>query len=268
MNPPERKPMAPPKKAVVRTSRASATPRADGATLGPEYQENWAYARQAWEGGEFPRTTIAAQIGVTPNSLYHHALTHGWSVFGFKRAEVQHKANVKAALIEKEVEATLKAERVTVEMQARLLVQHRLELGRGRKLTMRLLQELEDVCTNLPELQKLGDKMRCPDDFGQDKENDLYRAILEMPGRTKSLKQIADSMKTMVLLERQAYGIVGALEDPEDPEKRAREAKDAGEDGMRQLLDKFDVILSPKATEAGPPQQLPIVEEVKPNGRS
>ena len=74
---------------------------------------------------------------------------------------------------------------------------------------MSLLSELEQQTG--PEavalLENLGELMRSPDDKGADKLNDLYQKIISLPGRSKTLKDLTESLRILVTLERQAYGI-------------------------------------------------------------
>ena len=49
--------------------------------------------------------------------------------------------------------------------------------------------------------------MWSPDDKGNDKVNDLYMKIISMPGRVKSMKDLSDTLKTLIALERQAFGL-------------------------------------------------------------
>ena len=60
---------------------------------------------------------------------------------------------------------------------------------------------------NVRLLEMLGELMWSPDDKGNDKVNDLYMKIISMPGRVKSMKDLSDTLKTLIALERQAFGL-------------------------------------------------------------
>ena len=75
---------------------------------------------------------------------------------------------------------------------------------------MTLLEELESQTGNFPALQELGEILRSPDDNGQDRLNDLYRAVISLPERTKTMKALAESLGRVVTLERQAFNIADA----------------------------------------------------------
>jgi hypothetical protein len=75
---------------------------------------------------------------------------------------------------------------------------------------MRLLEELEGQTEQVPEMYKLGELMAAPDEKGVDKLNELYHKIIALPGRTKTMKDLSDTLKTMIALEREAYGLATA----------------------------------------------------------
>ncbi len=84
---------------------------------------------------------------------------------------------------------------------------HRGDISRGRRLTNKLLDELEGLTDNRHLFEALGELMRSEDDNGQDKRNDLYQKIIDLPGRSKTMKEMAETLKTLISLERQAYDL-------------------------------------------------------------
>jgi hypothetical protein len=100
-------------------------------------------------------------------------------------------------------------ERVNIQMQADVLVRHRTDIQKARSLCMKLFVDLGD---NTPE--------------------DLNESAT-------ILKKLADSMKTLILLERQAYGIQMALEDPEKPPEKPT----ADSSATDKVMERFAAIL-------------------------
>ena len=86
---------------------------------------------------------------------------------------------------------------------------HRKDIQRSRKIAMSLFDELEHQVgiENVENLEKLGELLRSDDDKGRDALNDLYMKIISMPGRVKSMKDLSDTLKTLIALERQAFGL-------------------------------------------------------------
>ena len=64
-----------------------------------------------------------------------------------------------------------------------------------------------DLTDNRDLFDQLGELMRDPDDNGFDKRNELYGKVISLPGRTKTMKEMAETLKTLISLERQAYDL-------------------------------------------------------------
>ena len=105
------------------------------------------------------------------------------------------------------------SEKETIDANANLVASVRLsqrkDIQRSRKIAMSLFDELEMMVgqENVKLLEMLGELMWSPDDKCNDKVNDLYMKIISMPGRVKSMKDLSDTLKTLIALERQAFGL-------------------------------------------------------------
>lgn len=105
------------------------------------------------------------------------------------------------------------SEKETIDANANLVASVRLsqrkDIQRSRKIAMSLFDELEHQVgiENVENLEKLGELLRSDDDKGRDALNDLYMKIISMPGRVKSMKDLSDTLKTLIALERQAFGL-------------------------------------------------------------
>ena len=131
-------------------------------------------------------------------------------------AKIKAKADslVNRAMVTSSVNAgTLVTERAIIEANAERIAQvrgeHRSDIGRARTLTVAMLIELEAQTGNLPALVELGEILRSPNEAGSDKLNDLYRAVISLPERTKTVKALSEALKHLVGLEREAYNISG-----------------------------------------------------------
>ena len=90
---------------------------------------------------------------------------------------------------------------------ATVMIAQRSDISRSRTLCMSLLAELEAETGNIAGLEDLGEILRAPDDQGKDRLNDIYRAVISLPERTKTMKALAESLKHLIGLEREAYNI-------------------------------------------------------------
>jgi hypothetical protein len=84
---------------------------------------------------------------------------------------------------------------------------HRKTASRFQALALSLLAELEVTTYNAELFSQLGDCLRKDDEKGQDKLNDIYAKVISMPGRVDSTKKLAETLKILIGLEREAYGL-------------------------------------------------------------
>lgn len=104
---------------------------------------------------------------------------------------------------------------INATLQASIIRSHRADIDRFRKLVMRFLDELEGQTMYQDVLEDLGVMMRSENKNGEDKLNDAYKKVISLPGRTGTLKQLGETLKILVLLERQAFGMRDDYEDDE-----------------------------------------------------
>ena len=165
------------------------------------------------------REIAEAHPGTNHVAIARKAKREGWS----RDLSAKIRAKADALVTERAVTADVTAERrvserdiIDANAQAIVSVRlaHRKDIQRSRSITMRLLEELElqSGRENAELLEQLGELMRREDDRGQDKLNDLYQKIISLPGRAKTMKDLGESLRVLVTLERQAFGLdnVGA----------------------------------------------------------
>jgi len=165
---------------------------------------------------------IGTEFGVSDAAIIKHARKNGWD--RNLKAKIQAKADAKvsAAMVSAEVSAQTKlteAVRVEVEseVQARIRIAHRTDITRFRALVLRLLSECEAEAADPTVFAELGEMLRKVDDTNRaDKLNEAYLKAVSLPQRIKGVKDLADALKTLVGMEREAYGIDTAtpLDDP------------------------------------------------------
>lgn len=150
--------------------------------------------------------------GVSHVTILRRAKKEGWvqdlSERVKKRAE---QLVTKRTLTEDETKQLAVTSQQMIEVaaknQADLIMQHRKLLPRFKKLVEDLLGELE-IQTKDPVLfEQLGEIMHAPDDKGVDKLNAMYQKVISTPGRVGSIKQLAETLKILINLERQAFGL-------------------------------------------------------------
>lgn len=169
------------------------------------------------------REIAEAHPGTNHVAIARKAKREGWS----RDLSVKIRAKADALVTERTVTADVTAERrvserdiIDANAQAIVSVRlaHRKDIQRSRSITMRLLEELElqSGRENAELLEQLGELMRREDDRGQDKLNDLYQKIISLPGRAKTMKDLGESLRVLVTLERQAFGLDDKDQKPQD----------------------------------------------------
>lgn len=115
------------------------------------------------------------------------------------RAAVTNEATKQSAVSDRQaVEATAQA------IAAVILSQHA-SIKRNRTLSEKLLNELEAQCDNPEMFAQLGELMASPDEKGVDKLNELYKKVIGLPSRIDSAKKLAETVRILITLEREAY---------------------------------------------------------------
>ncbi len=173
-----------------------------------------------WRAGILsPHQLAALYTEETGQSVSHAAILKHFRKHGIPRdlsAKIRAKsdAQVTAALVTNEVTAeTLKRDRQIVDSGADALTVVRLtqrkDIQRSRAVSMALLEELEAMVgrDTVELMSQLGELMRKENDRGTDRLNDLYHKIISLPERAKTMKDLGESLRVLVALERQAFGL-------------------------------------------------------------
>ena len=204
------------------------------------------YARiePGWRAGILsPRQLAAQYTEETGNPVSHAAIVNHFKKAGIDRdlaAKIRAKADAmvtQAMVTGKVTPQPAVPERQVIEDNATQIasvrISHRKDIARARSVAANLLTELElqtgsDAAAMLADL---GELMRSPDDKGQDKLAEIYQKVISLPGRVKTMKDLGDSMRVRIGLEREAYGIEG------DDDK-----SQSGAQRKRVILDFVDVV--------------------------
>lgn len=196
-------------------------------------QVDWEAVEIQYRAGIRSLKDIGAEFGVSDAGIIKRAKRDGWVRDLKAKIKAKADAKVSAALVSAEVSPQTKASEAQVieveaQVQARVRLGHRQDIARFRKLALALLTELEAE-TGDPELfEELGDLLRSEDRNGQDRRNDIYRRVISSAGRVDSLKKLSETLKHLIGLEREAYGIASDEKQPGD-----------GADGLNATLAKL-----------------------------
>lgn len=179
---------------------------------------DWERIEPDWRAGVKSVLQIAADYEkATGRSVSHTAINKHFKELKVPRdlkAKVQAKAEAKvsAAAVSARVSTeTTPTDAAIIEanadVMATVMLSQRKDIQRNRSLAMKLLDELEDQTMGRELFENLGALMESPDENGRDKLFDLYMKVIGSSGRIDSMKKLADTLKVLVGLEREAYGI-------------------------------------------------------------
>lgn len=175
---------------------------------------DWERIESDYRAGLLSVREIAASQGITHGAINKRAKRDGW----VRDLSAKIKAKAEALVSKREVSTTVSTESTVTERSiveanaeviARVRLNHRSDIARARKLCMSLLAEIEVETDNLELFEELGELLRADDEKGQDKRNEAYRRVISGASRIDSMKKLADALKVLVGLEREAYGIEG-----------------------------------------------------------
>lgn len=183
----------------------------------PSQTPDWERIECDYRAGVLSLREIATQHGITEGAIRKRAKRDTWT------RDLSEKIKSRADdLVRKDAvrstgtQITPAAERQVIEANAEAIVSvrlsHRHDIRRSRAIVMSLFDELELTCgpENAALLAELGEIMREPDERGQDKRADLYAKLLSLNGRSVTMKNLGESLKNMVTLEREAFSLDAA----------------------------------------------------------
>lgn len=225
---------------------------------GPPPQFDWFKGQSMYESGVCSIRQIAKALGCSDAAVSNRASRYGWTRDPLGVAKLQdERARMVAAATQ---ESRDKVIAITASMQSQVLVGHRKDIARARKLVSVLLDELTGLSDPAAQenLENLGDLLANPDERGNlDKLNRVYTKVISMPERIAGINGLSTALKTLIMLERQAYHIEGALVDPE-----ATKAPDEVVKGLDAIMDKFNMVLGMQVQVPEPLADTPLIIDV------
>jgi hypothetical protein len=176
---------------------------------------DWERIEADYRAGLLSVREIGESQGVSHTAIQKRAKANGWE----RDLSAKIKARADALVAKRQVASEVATQAKTAtdnqivlanaEVIANVRLNHRKDINRARTLAMSLLAELEYQTSNLGLIHDLGEILEDKDgDVAvSDKMMDLYRAVTSLPGRTKTMKDLGDTLHKLIGLEREAYNI-------------------------------------------------------------
>ncbi|MFJ1336771.1 hypothetical protein ACIKP7_01365 [Pseudomonas caricapapayae] len=172
---------------------------------------DWERIEQLYRAGLLSVREIASDCGVSHVAIHKRAKRDGWE--RDLKAKIQAKADalVNTGMVNSQVnKQALATERVIVEANAQAIANirmaHRTDIGRYRRLANTLLEELEGATEERHTIRELIDQLKDSED-ADGALLDLASKLSTLPSRTKVMKELGETLKNLIALERQAYSV-------------------------------------------------------------
>ena len=185
------------------------------ATTPPEKRPiDWEAVEIQYRCGIRSLKSIGDEFGVSDAGIIKRAKRDGWVRDLNAKIQAAAEQKVSAALVMAVVSDGKKvSERVAIEIGSDNLAEirlfHRKSTTRLQAIISAQMEELE--ASSGPEqaqrLRDLGELMRSENDNGSDKLNDIYRAVIGLPDRSRVAKQLAETLRIAIDLERREFGM-------------------------------------------------------------
>lgn len=179
-----------------------------------EKKVNWEKIELDYRAGIKSLRQIAGEHGVSDTAIRKRAKRDDWTRDLSAKIQAKSDEMVRTELVRTEVRTkTALSEKQIINENAVAITEVRIaqrkDIQKARSISMNLFAELEHQTgiENAQLLENLGELLRDEDEKGVDKLNDLYQKIISLPGRVKSMKDLADTLDKLIKLERQAFGL-------------------------------------------------------------
>jgi hypothetical protein len=172
---------------------------------------DWEAIEKDWRAGIKSKKQISTEFGVSRAAMDKHFAKSG--ITRDLKAKIQAKAAalVTQSMVSSEVTPKAAATEIEiVEVNAQAIawkqLSHRQDIKRGRVIMNKLFDELEAMCDHNEELQQLANII-AEGEQASEKQIEMFRKVIGYISRVGSVKQLVETMKNLIALEREAFGM-------------------------------------------------------------
>lgn len=200
---------------------------------------DWERIEADYRAGLLSVREIAAAQGVSHVAIGKRAKRDGWE--RDLKAKIKAKADAlvtKAEVTREVTNEQLVTDRLIVEANAQVIanirIKHRSDIAKARSLAMSLLAELEAQTDSTDLLDQMAEALSASED-APDGLMRAFNRVTSTSGRIDSMKKLAESLKVLIGMEREAYE-VGAGDDDPPPRPEAFDYSRLSKEALRELL--------------------------------
>lgn len=180
---------------------------------------DWERIEAGYRAGVMSLRELATLHGITEGAIRKRAKRDEWprdlnARVQAKADELVRREEVRRLSTQSTARSESSAHRVKEEIAigaqalADVKLKHKSTIRRMREATEAMLVELEAE-TGHPELfRDLAEFLRSDEDGAQGKRETVYNRAISMASRIDGLKKLAETLKVLIALEREAYGIL------------------------------------------------------------
>lgn len=197
----------------------------------------WDLIERDWRAGVKTQAQMSAQYGVSRAAMNKHFTKRGITrdldakvraaastIVAQHAVEHDESGRLGSAISDRDIIAA------NAEMQSTIILQHRTDIQRTRRLSMRLLEELEQQTDSQDLIEQLASALMDPDDKSMIRRLEVLDKVISLSSRAGTMKTLADSLRSLVAMERQAFGL---------DEKNDDDERDSGvEDVIKRVMEK------------------------------
>lgn len=200
---------------------------------------DWERIEADYRAGLLSVREIAAAQGVSHVAIGKRAKRDGWE----RDLKAKIKAKADALVTKAEVTKSVTTEqavteRLIVEANAQVIaevrIKHRSDITKARRLAMSLLAELEAQTDNTDLLAQLAEAIAASEE-SPDGLMKAFQRVTSTAGRIDSMKKLAESLKVLIGMEREAYE-VGAEDGGDQAKPEAFDYSKLSKEALRELL--------------------------------
>jgi hypothetical protein len=164
---------------------------------------------------------LSKEYGISTARISQIANERAWSRDLAVRIKDQMQAKLDRSVLDGKLDAKTKiTENLVVEANAQIqtvrILRHRTDITRARSLVMTLFDELEILTGDTVLLRDLARLKHGADVNGTDKLTEVYNRVISMPSRVDAMKKLSDTLRILIALEREAFGIDRKIAETED----------------------------------------------------
>jgi hypothetical protein len=181
----------------------------------PKVDVDWEAIEGMYRAGLLSVREIARLHGISHTAIQKRAKADGWA----RDLTAKVRQQVATALVATEVAtAGTATEREIVEAAAAQVIalvrSHRAEIGRNRAMITTLMGQLEGAVEHRDLLEQIIDDVEDGDTGASIKRREALFKAVALPAHAGVLKSLADTLKVVIGLEREAFNVSAATSEP------------------------------------------------------